>query len=218
MKLRLPVWMFASALLAGCNGFPAADFDRASNATYFQVSSGMPFPGLFTGSAIQWNEDYAVTAGHIPLLRNVVHRCSTGCDLVFFRHKADHTFPAWRAAQPNEEVRAIGASPFMITVSGQGRVIAGPFYNTAEHNRERYGIHDAPLTKGMSGGPLVATDGSIVGMNFGFHSTSLNPSSGKRLSGAKRISLFVPYSTVAREWKIYQGAGWGIPQPIKAVP
>jgi hypothetical protein len=156
-------------------------------------------------SAVQWNEDYAVTTRHTPLIRHVEYSCSTGCDLVFIQHKADGRYPSWRAPRVGEHITAVGASPYMTTVTGQGKVYPAPFINSDEGSGERYAIHDAPMIKGMSGGPVIGNDGSIVGINVGFFSTTLNDVSfHPGLKGAERISIFIPYSIIQREWELMQ--------------
>jgi hypothetical protein len=156
-------------------------------------------------SAVQWNEDYAVTTRHTPLIPNVKYSCSTGCDLVFIQHKANGRYPSWRAPRVGEDITAVGASPYLVTTSGKGKVYQTPFLNTDEHSGDLYAIHDAPLIKGMSGGPVIASDGSIVGINTGFYSTTLNDiSSHLDVKGAERISIFIPYSIILREWGLLQ--------------
>ncbi|MNP53661.1 hypothetical protein D3C76_1481520 [compost metagenome] len=51
----------------------------------------------------------------------------------------------------------------------------------------------------MSGGPVIAdSDGSVLGINVGFTSHPLQPES------LKRLSIFVPYSIIEREWRLFQ--------------
>ncbi|MCY1405677.1 hypothetical protein D9M71_209220 [compost metagenome] len=162
-------------------------------------------PYLYMASAVQWNEDYAVTTRHTPLMRNVKYSCSTGCDLVFIQHKANGRYPSWRAPRVGEQITAAGASPYLATATGKGKVYSAPFINTDENSGDLYGIHDAPLTKGMSGGPVIASDGSIVGINIGFYSTTLNDVSfHPGVKGAERISIFIPYEIIRREWGLLQ--------------
>lgn len=194
--------LLLAASLSGCNGLP-----KPSNSDdYFTVFSGFPLPAFFMASATQWNEDYAVTVSHTPFLPYEKFSCSTKCDLIFFKHKADGKIPLWRESQAWEEIVAKGASPYLTGAKGEGRVYPAPFLNTNEKSGVLYGIHDAPIVKGMSGGPVVAADGKVVGINMGIYSTSLNGEWKKHpgLAGAKRISIFVPYATILREWKLLQ--------------
>ncbi|MNO06088.1 hypothetical protein D3C81_2277110 [compost metagenome] len=70
-----------------------------------------------------------------------------------------------------------------------------------------YGVHDAPLVEGMSGGPVRAADGSIIGINVGFYSTTFNDVSWSTARDAQRMTIFVPYSVIEREWsKFVAGA------------
>ncbi|MNL53932.1 hypothetical protein D3C87_1772200 [compost metagenome] len=57
----------------------------------------------------------------------------------------------------------------------------------------------------MSGGPVITSDGSVVGINIGFHSTTLNDvSKHVGINKAERISIFIPYSIIQREWGMLQ--------------
>ncbi|MDF3931848.1 trypsin-like peptidase domain-containing protein [Pseudomonas citronellolis] len=196
--------LLCSVLLSGCNGWVKPETDGALTSRYFTVTSGLPAPGLVVASAIQWNADYAVTAAHVPYLSSLAYSCSTRCDLVFIRHKASGALPNWRPARVGEAVTALGASSFLIPTSSEGRVWPVPYRNLNEPSQELYGIHDAALAQGMSGGPLLAADGSVVGMNIGYQGTFWHGISHPGLKGAKRVSVFVPYAIIEREWKLFQ--------------
>src|SRR5438128_4310132 len=172
--IKIIACFFIGVVTAGCNGIVKPDFSGPTNNSYFLVFSGFPFPYLYMASAVQWNEDYAVTTRHTPFISNVKYSCSTGCDLVFIQHKANGRYPSWRAPRVGESITAVGASPYLATATGKGKVYQTPFSNTAEHSGDLYAIHDAPLIQGMSGGPVIASDGSVVGINVGFYSTTLN--------------------------------------------
>ncbi|MDH4568425.1 serine protease [Pseudomonas sp. BN414] len=195
--------LLLGALCAGCNGVVKPEFASSTTSNYFPVFSGFPLPYFYMASAVQWNEDYAVTTAHTPLIPYEKFRCSTGCDLVFFRHKAKTRIPSWRAAQPGESITSTGASPYLVAASGQGKVYPAPFINTDEDSGELYAIHDAPIAKGMSGGPVVAGDGSVVGINMGIYSVTLNDLSyHPGVKDAERISVFIPYAVILREWTL----------------
>lgn len=72
-----------SLLLSGCNGLPHPLTNAENYRGYFNVHSSYPMPYQAQGSAVQWNQEIAVTVAHIPYIADVVYRCSTGCDLVF---------------------------------------------------------------------------------------------------------------------------------------
>ena len=63
--------LLAAISIAGCNGLVKPDFSDPVNDLYFVVYSGLPAPFLYTASAVQWNEDYAVTTRHTPFLPDV---------------------------------------------------------------------------------------------------------------------------------------------------
>jgi hypothetical protein len=203
--IKIMACFLIGAITAGCNGIVKPDLSGPVNDSYFVVFSGFPLPYVYMASAVQWNEDYAVTTRHTPLVSNVKYSCSTGCDLVFIQHKANGHYPSWRAPRVGESITAVGASPYLVTTTGKGKVYQTPFVNAAEHSGDLYGIHDAPLIQGMSGGPVIANDGSIVGINIGFYSTTLNDVSfHPGIKMAERVSLFVPYSIIQREWGLLQ--------------
>ena len=93
----------------------------------------------------------------------------------------------------------------MMTTTGKGKVYQTPFRNIKEDSGDLYGIHDAPVIKGMSGGPVIGSDGSIVGINEGYYAvTPHDVPIQSDLRGAERVSIFVPYSLIAREWRKFQ--------------
>jgi hypothetical protein len=203
--IKIMAYLLIGVVLAGCNGFVKPDLSGPANDSYFLVFSGFPMPFMYMASAVQWNEDYAVTTRHTPFIANVAYSCSTHCDLVFIQHKANGHFPRWRAPRVGESITAVGTSPYFVTTTGKGKVFQTPFLNTEEHSGDLYGIHDAPLVKGMSGGPVIASDGSIVGINAGFYSTTLNSViTQPGLKDAERVSIFIPYSIIQREWGMLQ--------------
>ncbi|MNK66866.1 hypothetical protein PS726_00454 [Pseudomonas fluorescens] len=203
--IKIMAYFLIGAVTAGCNGIVKPDFSGPANDSYFSVYSGFPAPYLYMASAVQWNDDYAVTTRHTPFIPNVKYSCSTGCDLVFILHKANGRYPSWRAPRVGESITAVGASPYLMTATGKGKVYQTPFVNADEHSGDLYAIHDAPLVKGMSGGPVLTSDGCVVGINIGFYSTTLNDvSNNSGVKGAERISIFIPYSIIQREWGILQ--------------
>jgi hypothetical protein len=191
--IKIMACFLIGAVLAGCNGMVKPDFSGPANDSYFTVFSGFPLPYMYMASAVQWNEEYAVTTRHTPLIPNVQYSCSTGCDLVFIRHKANGRYPAWRAPRVGEAITAVGSSPYMATATGKGKVYQAPFINTDENSGD------------LSGGPVIGNDGNIVGINMGFYSTTLHDvSAHPGVKGAERISVFIPYSIIQREWLLLQ--------------
>lgn len=196
--------MLLFLVLTGCNGWVSPETDRNLTDRYFSVFSGPPLPGVLVASAVQWNADYAVTAAHTPFLTNQAYRCSTGCDLLFITHKADGQIPRWRDFRPGEAVTALGSSSLLIPMSAQGRVWPTSFIKSGSGSQERYGVHDAAIAKGMSGGPLIAGDGSVLGINIGYSKDWSAPANRPEQAGMVRLSVFVPYSVILREWRLFE--------------
>ena len=204
-SISIAILLLTSMVVAGCNGIPKPSLLDGPEQGYFRVYSGFPIPYLLAGSAVQWNEEYAVTVAHIPFISGTVYKCSTGCDLKFFKHPAKGKIPKWRSAVPGERITAIGASPLMFSVKGQGRTSKLSFKSTDETGGERYATHDAPLVKGMSGGPVYGDDGAVLGINIGFFSKTLNPGNTK-IASFDRVSIYVRYQTIEREWQNHLAA------------
>ncbi|SDS23631.1 hypothetical protein SAMN05216421_1153 [Halopseudomonas xinjiangensis] len=195
-------------LLSGCNGFtrplpPGNDY-AGSQAIF----SGLPAPMVFMGTATQWNDEYAVTAAHIPFTDNVVHRCSTGCDLVFIKRKAKGPVPQWREPVPGEEVVAVGYSGAMLVpVQGTGHAKSTRVLLEDKSSQVAYATHDAPLTVGMSGGPLYGADKAVLGINLGFgldyqwYSDLDDPNS---IGHSKRNSYYLSTDVIRAEWELFQ--------------
>ncbi|WP_300729096.1 serine protease [Pseudomonas sp.] len=203
--MRLMVVFLMGVFTVGCNGFVKPDPFGSINDSYFIVRSGFPAPLVYSASAVQWNEDYAVSVRHTPHIANIAYSCSTDCDLVFIKHKAKDNYPLWRPPVLGESITAVGLSPFQMTTTGKGKIYQTPFVNTAEHSGDLYGIHDAPLVRGMSGGPVIGSDGKALGINTGFYSVTLHDTIVQsHLRGAERVSVFIPYSIIAREWLLFQ--------------
>ena len=201
MKTIAPC-MAAMMLLSGCNGVPTSYVSDPVYSQAFVVTSGAPLPMLLMASAIQWNEDYAVTAKHTPFLRNVVHE-GLG-DVVFFKHKAS-SVPHWRQYVPGEAVTAVGFNSFMMPMQGKGHALPSLVRLEGTPGSVFYSVHDGPITKGMSGGPVFADDGKVVGINVAIIPTS-EIDAGKRpdLAGKDRISVFMSFSEIDKEWRRYQ--------------
>jgi hypothetical protein len=186
------------AVLTGCNGTLALVNSDEPLPGYFSLSSA---GYLFHGSAIQWNQHYAVSVSHIPMLPNVVYHCSTGCDLVFIRRDADGPLPNWRPTIIGERVETVGQSPMLLTVRGTGTSKAPKVRLDRSGDTTAYALNDAPVVQGMSGGPVYGHDGAVVGMTIGiFRPQTPLPGS---IKDSKSLSVYVPYEIIQREWRLF---------------
>ena len=201
MKTTVPC-LAAMMLLSGCNGVPTSYVSDPVYNQAFVVTSGAPLPLLLMASAIQWNEDYAVTAKHTPFLRNVVHE-GLG-DVVFFKHKASEV-PHWRQYVPGESVTAVGFNSLMIPVQGKGHALPSLVRLEGTPGSVFYSLHDGPMVKGMSGGPVFADDGQVVGINIAFiPKNEIDARTRPDLADKERVSVFMSYSEIDKEWRRYQ--------------
>ncbi|UPL05166.1 hypothetical protein PisoF_00803 [Pseudomonas sp. IsoF] len=201
MKTTVPC-LAAMMLLSGCNGVPTSYVSDPVYSQAFVVTSGAPLPMLLMASAIQWNEDYAVTAKHTPFLRNVVHE-GLG-DVVFFKHKAREV-PHWRQYVPGESVTAVGFNSLMMPVQGKGHAMPSLVRLEGTPGSVFYSLHDGPMVKGMSGGPVFADDGQVVGINVAFiPKNEIDVRARPDLADKERVSVFMSYSEIDKEWRRFQ--------------
>lgn len=167
----------------------------------FVVHSGAPLPYVLMGTAVQWNEDYAVTVKHIPYIPGSVYQGRS--DVQFFRHKADGV-PLWRAYKPGEAVTAVGFNSLYIPVKGSGHALSSLVRLNTNEGSVMYGTHDGPVAKGMSGGPVFSADGKVVGITVAFLTASdLEAIKRPDLASQPRVSIFLPYVEISREWNRY---------------
>lgn len=191
----------ALSMLAGCNGIPTAYTSDPVYDQAFIVTSGAPLPMMLMATAVQWNEDYAVTAKHTPFLKDIAHE-GRG-DLVFIRHKAAKA-PSWRASVPGEELTAVGFNSLYMPVKGTGHALPALVRIDAKDG-VFYATHDGPTVKGMSGGPVFSDDGQVVGMTVAFLSKEAVDKTGRSdLASSERVSVYMPYSEIQKEWRRYQ--------------
>lgn len=215
--------LFACLFLVGCYsngpvkvGLPA-DPDKASQGVHGLWTVG----GLYTGSGIQWNEEYYVTARHVKMLSRPSHTCN--CDLKFIKRPFSGDLPRWREARPGEEIVALGYNS-KVPLFSRGRVLGLPIIVENPYaakgkelrilstispwpNFIAYQTHDAPIMGGMSGGAVISVEtGEVLGMNISFtkkrRQRLFNQEHG--LAPDTPVSIFVPYSMIQASWDNYQ--------------
>nr|WP_244656745.1 serine protease [Pseudomonas sp. CFBP 13719] len=200
-RIKAAVIGAAVALLSGCNGIPVAYLSDPVFDQAFIVTSGAPLPMMLMATAIQWNDEYAVTAKHTPFLKDIVHE-GRG-DLVFFKHKAEHA-PQWRDSVPGESVTAVGFNSLYMPVKGQGHAMSAMVRLDAKDG-VFYSTHDGATVKGMSGGPVFSEDGKVVGITIAFISKGeVSKLNRPDLASSERVSVYMPYSEINREWRRFE--------------
>ncbi|MBA1189613.1 trypsin-like peptidase domain-containing protein [Pseudomonas entomophila] len=200
----------ATMLLSGCNGMPLASHqDPSLQDQAFVVHSGGPVPLLMMGSAVQWNEDYAITVKHLPFVGGSEFQ-GRG-DVQFFRHKAKQALPLWRSYQPGESLTAVGFNAFYLPMQGHGQALPALVRLDAKDGGVMYATHDGPTVVGMSGGPVFAADGSVVGINVAnLDKGALSKIKRPDLAGRDQVSIFLPYAQIQREWQRFANLQAGI--------
>lgn len=211
--MKFSFWVLLSvplALLSGCNGFTPPILSGSDYPGRQVVISGFPAPLMFIGTSTQWNEEYAVTAAHIPFTGDVVHRCSSGCDLVFIKRKAKGELPIWREPVPGEQVVAVGYSGTMlVSVKGVGQAKSTRVIKEDEDSAILYATHDAPLTSGMSGGPLYGEDKAVLGINIGLgldYKWLDDLDDPLSIGHSSRNGYFISTKDIQAEWEAFQAS------------
>lgn len=206
----------ASVLPSGCNGMPVQSIKEPVQDQAFVVHSGGPLALLLMGSAVQWNEDYAVTVKHLPYVSGSEYQ-GRG-DVQFFRHKARAGAAQWRNFRPGEALTAVGYNGLYMRTEGHGQALPALVRLDAHDGGVMYGTHDGRTVKGMSGGPVLATDGTVVGINVAnLDKGDLRSIKRADLAGHEQVSIFLPYVQIQREWQRFvnqQARLKGVPNPI----
>lgn len=206
MKIVILAVLVSLAVLTGCSSVPT---DAPLDMPYVRFQDvSRTDEGLIheTGSGIQWNSDYVVTAKHVATGKhNSEYVCDTGCDLQFVRNKATSSIPTWRSAVPREKLTAVG-----VVVYGNDPKY-GPKRRThvvdgsdahARSKIEGKGNEFVSLAlmkteDGMSGGPIYANDKKVVGMLLG---TTILDINGK----VQPAAIYLPYDVVVAQWEKFQ--------------
>ncbi len=206
----------ACVLISGCNGMSTAYVKDPVQDQAFLVHAGGPLALLMMASAVQWNDEYAVTVKHLPYVPGAVFQ-GRG-DVQFFRHKADQRAPMWRQYRPGETLTAVGYNSMYMKSQGQGRALSAMVRLDAKDGGVMYGTHDGPTVQGMSGGPVYAADGTVVGINVAYlEQDDLQKLKRADLPVQEQVSIFMPYAEISREWQRYasqQGTGRPVPAPV----
>jgi hypothetical protein len=210
--LKIASFILTLTMLGGCNGFvKVSSSDEAMG--YKPIYSGFPLPYVFAASSVQWNEDYAVSAGHTPFLSNVAYRCSTGCDLVFIKTKSTGNIPEWKHSITDEHITSYGNTSTYLTAKSEGNVLKTRFIQESEGKnhktrKEFYKINSSASVKGMSGGPVYSQDGKVVGITLGFViKSSISEDKLNLMPELKKydqLSYMLQTEIIEREWKIFQ--------------
>lgn len=171
--------------------------------TLINIATAQDFPNLGLNndsngkfSFIQMNEHYAMTAKHISTLKHHDYECSTGCDLVFFKHEDKNFKPyQWRRPVINESVTQVGITRDGTSIVKKG--VVTDVYTKPSNDSQFYRMSTTSNTvKGMSGGPVYGQDGKLIGMTIG------TPEDKNYSDKVK--SVFNPYEIIEMEWNIFQ--------------
>lgn len=205
MKLMSLAAAFCALILSGCSQMapqsqPQENVSRVQALSQFgSYAVGKLFldQGFQkqTASFVQWNDEYAVTAKHVPGVDGQAYLCGVGCDLQFFRHKAEVPFAQWRAAVPQESLSVVGFNLDRgINVSRGHDASRTVTDSPTLAYSYRTGKTVQKTAGGMSGGPVYANDKKVVGMHIGSE------------EGTEGTFIYVPYELVLSEWNKFSAS------------
>jgi hypothetical protein len=193
--MKLVIVAAFMSLLVGCSSLPEQSDvfveQKLQNHKGLQYGSLKRDEGTIerTASFVQWDSEYAVTAGHVDQVDGAVYRCEKGCDLQFFKHKAEAAFPQWREHVANEPVKIIGLDIDRQVVFAKG---ADSNETVTDSKDNAYAYRTGSTTTGtkggMSGGPVYGADNKVIGMHIGAE------------QGNSHNFIYVPYSLIQSEW------------------
>lgn len=194
----------AALVIVGCASPSPYNYVRMEKTTSF-TENGVRYTKADIGSAVQWNEDYVVTAKHVDYVDGIEYKCDEGCDLQFVKKKAKGPIPLWRERIANEEVTIVGTNMNKRVVVAKGKDL--DIYSTSSSNMNTNVYVSTAITEGgMSGGPVFENDLKVVGILTGAtNGIDVEGNKLPELVGKGDVfSLYIPYSTIQAEWDKFQ--------------
>lgn len=194
----------AALMIVGCASPSPYNYVRMEKTTSF-MEKGVRYQKDDIGSAVQWNEDYVVTAKHVDFVDGIEYKCDEGCDLQFVKKKAKGPIPQWRNHVSNEELTFVGTNMKKRVVVAKGKDL-DLYTSTSSNTNTNVYITDANAEVGMSGGPVYGNDLKVVGILsaltkgvdvYGNKAPSL-------IGKGENFSLYIPYRTIQSEWDKFQ--------------
>jgi hypothetical protein len=169
MLKNLSIAAAAIATLSGCTSYSGNPSDCQAR------QGGIPAVLTIRGCSIQLTPDWAVSAKHEPLRQLLPNGIADEqLDLYFFPHFGEA--PIWRQPVPGEAVTAKGnpwnpldltgltaALPMRESASGTVKGII-PVQPNGYPAPMQTVVFDARAIEGYSGGPIVGTDGAVLGL------------------------------------------------------
>lgn len=196
----------AALVIVGCASPSPYNYVRMEKTTSF-TENGVRYTKADIGSAVQWNEDYVVTAKHVDYVDGIEYKCGEGCDLQFVKKKAKGPIPQWRERVANENVTIVGTNMQKRVVVAKGKDL--DIYTTSNKNTNTDVYLSTAVTEGgMSGGPVFGDDFKVVGILTGAtNGTDVEGNKVPELVGkGDAFSIYIPYSTIQAEWNKFQSS------------
>ncbi|WP_213992845.1 trypsin-like peptidase domain-containing protein [Sodalis sp. dw_96] len=185
MKITLLVSLFP-LLLSACTavGHYKVDQTAESKADFHFV--GIPVLAGAIGSSFPLTAKYSLTAGHVAKIMMVkVKAYNPLCDVAIIYHdNTGRKLPKLETAGKGDKLSLYGYNAYTAMPTSSSGVLKEFGWWDKPGTSCLYGLSDAGGVPGMSGGPVYAQDGAIVGVF-----TATHPK--------RNQTMFVPYQEIA---------------------
>ncbi|TKI05496.1 trypsin-like peptidase domain-containing protein [Martelella alba] len=187
MKKNVSTMLFP-LLLSACTavGHYKVDKTAESKADFHFV--GIPVLAGAIGSSFPISEKYSLTAAHVAKVMMVkVKAYNPLCDVAIIYHdNSGRKIPRLETADKGTKINLYGYNAYTAMPTSSSGVLQEFGWWDKPGTSCLYGLSNAGGVPGMSGGPVYAQDGAVVGVF-----TATHP--------ARRQTMFVPYQEIA-DW------------------
>jgi len=190
-------------LLGGCaNGKISHDTTGVDKSVIDSVEKlfvGIPVLASMEGSTVRLDEDWVLTVKHnkpiLALQLKEVYYHPT-CDIALYREKGDNSVKGVAKPYIDEEVYHVGY-PIGLPISvNKGKIVGN--VNMKEYPECRVIATTGVVASGMSGGAVINSKGELLGVNWGYATSTIYWNNGTKLDYG---GVFVPIQYV-NDWII----------------
>lgn len=196
-RIIIAVMALVMLVTAGCATTSSTGSNRDKFVSFHEMKSDK-ISGLVyekNASGIKWNDDYVVTAKHVEFIKGEE---SQEYDIKFVKMKSNKPQPSFRDHIPGEALTVVGnnGKNGVRSVSGVDSDTAAYVENQQifigkgkAQTNQNIEIISVKANPGQSGGPVIGTDGKVVGMLIG-DASAYDPNK----------SFYIPYSVLKQEF------------------